>query len=214
MSKIAATGYAGATTLECIAGGPGSKIPNNTRSAEEWLHDAFVAAERLSVMRYEMSPNISVLFLCTDNFTRSVTAEFCLTDYLIKRDIKSIQVASAGTNAASDVSGFITSHFERMRERGFDTSRFKRTQFEESFFDTYDLIVGMGPEHRDYIKQKYNRTILLLNDILRDEKYNSIVNIQTDDLFEFSVRLRHMVDYLYDAMPRFVEDMVIRKKQK
>jgi sugar phosphate isomerase/epimerase len=51
MAKIAATGYAGATTLECTAGGPGSTTPNNPRSAEEWLRDAFAAAEKLNALR-------------------------------------------------------------------------------------------------------------------------------------------------------------------
>lgn len=51
MAKIAATGYAGATTLECTAGGPGSTTPNDPRSAEEWLRDAFGAAKKLHTMR-------------------------------------------------------------------------------------------------------------------------------------------------------------------
>jgi sugar phosphate isomerase/epimerase len=51
MRKIADTGYAGPTTLECTAGGPGSTTPNNPRSPEEWLRDAFAAAKKLDAMR-------------------------------------------------------------------------------------------------------------------------------------------------------------------
>ncbi len=51
MAKIAATGYTGSTTLECTAGGPGSTTPNNSRSAEDWLRDAFAMAKKLNTMR-------------------------------------------------------------------------------------------------------------------------------------------------------------------
>lgn len=50
MSKIASAGYTGAITLECTAGGPGSTIANNPRSAEEWLCDAFAAVKKLKSM--------------------------------------------------------------------------------------------------------------------------------------------------------------------
>ena len=51
MSAIAATGYDGPTTLECTAGGPGSTVPNSSRTAEQWLSDAFDAAQRLDKLR-------------------------------------------------------------------------------------------------------------------------------------------------------------------
>ncbi len=52
MRKIAATGYTGAITLECAAGGPGSTTPNDPRSAEDWLRDAFNTAKKLNALRY------------------------------------------------------------------------------------------------------------------------------------------------------------------
>ncbi len=50
MSKIAATGYIGAITLECTAGPPGSTTANDPRSAEEWLRDAYNAAKKLKAL--------------------------------------------------------------------------------------------------------------------------------------------------------------------
>ena len=51
MSKIAETGYTGATTIECTTGIPGALTPNDSRSAEELLRDAFAAAEKLDALR-------------------------------------------------------------------------------------------------------------------------------------------------------------------
>jgi sugar phosphate isomerase/epimerase len=52
MRKIASTGYTGAITLECTTGNPDTTTLNDSRSAEEWLHDAFAAAQKLDAMRH------------------------------------------------------------------------------------------------------------------------------------------------------------------
>jgi protein-tyrosine phosphatase len=44
-----------------------------------------------------------------------------------------------------------------------DTSNFQRTQFQERLFDEFDVIVGMGKEHKDYILQEYNKKIWIVN---------------------------------------------------
>jgi len=51
MAQIAATGYTGPTTLECTTGSQGSAEAAGSRTAEEWLHDTFLAAKRLDAMR-------------------------------------------------------------------------------------------------------------------------------------------------------------------
>ena len=50
MAAIAATGYTGPTTLECTAGGPGSTVANSPLTAEQWLHEAHVAAVKLEAL--------------------------------------------------------------------------------------------------------------------------------------------------------------------
>jgi len=53
MSKIAATGYSGPTTIESTTGGPGSAAPDGSQSAQEWLRDAYLLAKRLDAMRQD-----------------------------------------------------------------------------------------------------------------------------------------------------------------
>jgi len=52
MSKIAATGYNGPTTLESVTNsGPGEVLPGGAPAAEKWLCEAYAAAKRLDAMR-------------------------------------------------------------------------------------------------------------------------------------------------------------------
>lgn len=146
-----------------------------------------------------------ILFLCTDNYTRSVTAEFCLINYIKTNHIGHIEVASAGFNSNSDLSKFSNAHFDRMNALDIDTSAFVRTQFIERFFEEFDVIVGMGKEHKDYVKQTFGRTIYVFNEIYMYEEESVVV--PPPDSPEFMNAIKNMVDYINDAMPMFVKNL-------
>jgi protein-tyrosine-phosphatase len=76
---------------------------------------------------------MNILFVCTDNYTRSVIAEFCLRDYLKETNNTAITVASAGIRANSDISKYSGIHFSIMNEMGNDTSSFTRWPTSSAF---------------------------------------------------------------------------------
>jgi protein-tyrosine phosphatase len=121
----------------------------------------------------------NILFVCTDNFTRSIIAEFCMRDYLRRNKITSINVASAGIRASSDISKYSQVHFKIMEQMNIDTNEFMRTQFNEELFEQYDVIIGMSELHREYIMQEFNKEIPLFNEIYYGK--STPVNIGTPD---------------------------------
>lgn len=60
-------------------------------------------------------------------------------------------VASAGFKADSDLGSFSDIHFDRMRQLNISTYGFSRTPFHQKLIGEFDVIIGMGKEHRDYI---------------------------------------------------------------
>jgi protein-tyrosine-phosphatase len=146
---------------------------------------------------------MKVLFLCTDNYTRSITAEFCMKNYLQQNKITNIEVTSAGFKANSDLSTFSNIHFDRMKQLKIDTSSFKRTQFHPNFLNDYDVVIGMGQEHKDYIKNEFNQRIYLFNEIYKNEE-SSIIVPPPDQEGNYLVQLEAMVDYIHDAMPHVI----------
>ncbi|WP_199621234.1 arsenate reductase/protein-tyrosine-phosphatase family protein [Paenibacillus alkalitolerans] len=151
-----------------------------------------------------------ILFVCTDNFTRSITAEFCLKDYLKKNQLNDISVTSAGIRANSDISKYSKLHFKILEEKGIDTTDWTRTPFTKKCFEQYDLIIGMSELHKNFIKKEYNRDIPLFNEIYKGE--NSPVNIGTPDNENFEQQMRSLVQYFDDAMPELIRN--ISKKYK
>lgn len=144
-----------------------------------------------------------ILFLCTDNYTRSVIAEFCLINYIQTKHINGIEVASAGFNSNSDISKFSNVHFKRMNELGIDTSNFVRNQFREQFFQEFDVIIAMGKEHKEYVKQNFGRTISLFNEVYKNEVSSLVV--PPPDKKGYKNEIKNMVDYINDAVPMLLE---------
>src|SRR5690606_1110255 len=150
------------------------------------------------------------LFVCTDNFTRSVIAEFCLRDYLKNNNIHSISVASAGIRADSDISKYSNLHFEIMTELGIDTTDFKRTMFTEESFAEYDVIIGMSPLHVNFIKDQFGKEIALFNELLDGSRVP--VQVGAPDSEGFREQMKGLVEYIHSAMPRLVNKMLERSK--
>ena len=145
---------------------------------------------------------MKIMFVCTDDFTRSTTAELCLRHYLNEQDIHDIVSASSGTHSNSDISLLLDEHFERMTDLGLDISEFSRVQFSAEFLSEYDVIVAMAKEHQDYIQNEYQEKIPLFNEILKGEE-TSVV-IQGIDEKEIKAELRELVDYINSAIPRIL----------
>lgn len=151
---------------------------------------------------------MKIVFVCTDNFTRSVIAEFCLRDYLLRNNIRTISVSSAGVRADSDISGYSDIHFEFMKEIEIDISGFKRTMFDESCFNNFDLIIGMSNLHKNYIQEKYGRDILLFNEVL--DGSTTTVQVGEPDSEGFQEQMKDLVEYFHSAMP----GLIARIKEK
>jgi protein-tyrosine phosphatase len=150
--------------------------------------------------------SMNILFVCTDNFTRSVIAEFCMKNYLKKNNNTSINIASAGIRANSDISKYSNVHFNIMEEMGFDTSDFKRTQFDELFLEQFDVIIGMSNLHKEYIKEKYNTDIHLFNEVFDGQQ--TPVNIGSPEHVDFIEQMNQLVVYINNAVPILLKNIL------
>ena len=155
---------------------------------------------------------VKVLFLCSDNYTRSITAEFCLKDFLKKENIDFIEVSSAWTDASSDISKYYNTHFDRMKELGIDTSSFTRTQFNERLLKNSDLIVAMAREHQEFVQQNYKIDIPLYNE-LTVWKITSVVVSSPDNNQDIPQQIIKMTDYIYESTPGLLK-YIINNKNK
>jgi protein-tyrosine phosphatase len=94
-----------------------------------------------------------VLFVCTGNIFRSLTAEYALRDVLGAR--RDIIVASAGTEDFPYVVRPLVRDY--LLTRGLDVSGHRRRTLTQKMLDEATLVVAMSTEHRAILAEHFDR---------------------------------------------------------
>jgi protein-tyrosine phosphatase len=92
-----------------------------------------------------------VLFVCTGNIFRSLTAERALCHALGGR--ADIHVSSAGT---ADFPHVVAPNVrEYLLSKGFDVSRHQRRTLTQAILAESHVVIAMSVEHRDYLRRRF-----------------------------------------------------------
>ena len=152
-----------------------------------------------------MSHRPSVLFVCTGNIFRSMTAEFALKSRAEAG--RAIQVSSAGLEEAPHgVLNFVSAHLKR---RGFDVSGHRPRLLTEDILTAAGLAIAMGFDHRDQIDLRFGRRVPLFSEVAfgverpLPDVWEAVPDWRTN---EAAARRygEEVIDTIVDAMPDLV----------
>jgi protein-tyrosine phosphatase len=154
---------------------------------------------------------MNVLFICTGNIFRSMSAEYLLRSYLSNMGVKGINVSSAGTTATSSESPHYAV-LEELLKHGVDAKSHVKRHVTQEIINCSDLITAMADYHIPYIKAEYGLEIPLYNEIALGLKTTvpDVNECGIDWRNDFDGRARHerkIVNYLHDSMPDFYKNM-------
>ena len=103
----------------------------------------------------------TVLFVCTGNIFRSVTAEYALKTRLGPGTF--CVVSSAGIDAKpQSVHDWVQT---RLHEKGADPTRHVQQQLTKELVEAADLVIAMGRDHQVFVREQFGRDIPLFNQI-------------------------------------------------
>ena len=103
----------------------------------------------------------SILFVCTGNVFRSMIAEFALKAALGPGP--RYHVSSAGALAVpQEIWAFVR---DRLRARGIDPTDHRPRRLTPEILDAADLVIAMGLDHRDHIKECFEKDAVLFNQL-------------------------------------------------
>ncbi len=101
----------------------------------------------------------SVLFVCTGNIFRSVTAEYALKARL--GEGTSCSVSSAGIDAKpQSAHDWVQT---RLREKGADLTAHVQRQLTKELIESSDLVIAMGRDHQVFVREQFGRDVPLFN---------------------------------------------------
>lgn len=144
----------------------------------------------------------SVLFVCTGNIFRSLTAEYTLKQHLGPHSW--YVVGSAGIEAKPQSIHPLVRTL--LRERGADPAGYVQRKLTQALLDRADCVIAMGRDHQAALQRLFGVRASLFNHMCfgRDEPILDVHEAQPDwEQNEAQARayVRSVVDHIYDAMP-------------
>lgn len=153
---------------------------------------------------------MKILFVCTGNIFRSMSAEFSLRDYLKNNLIDNIIVSSAGTDP--NQGGVDPNVSKTLLELGIDVSNHSPRKLTKEILEENDIIVAMSTDHKEFIETNFEITPFLFNEIAFDKMTplldNSEALIDWDTNKQaFDEYNSMMVKHIYATIPIFAEKL-------
>lgn len=147
-----------------------------------------------------------VLYVCTGNVFRSMSAEYCLKDHLAKRGITNITVDSAGIAPQPQI--ILPSTLERLSFHGITVSH-QPKEVTKGLVENNDLIIAMNTNHQDYIYEMYDVKAPLFNNVayreatgvLDIEEYKPGVLTSKNETSEVQTYIYSIIDHIHKATP-------------
>lgn len=150
----------------------------------------------------------SILFVCTGNIFRSMTAEYALKAALAAEP--AYAVSSAGTQAQpQEMAPYVRA---RLSQRGIDPAQHRQRRVTVEMLNEADLVVTMGMDHRAYLNEQFGRATWLFNQVCfgKEEPVLDIGEALPNwppDLAAQAAYGISVVDYICEAMPHFIENV-------
>lgn len=152
---------------------------------------------------------MKVLFVCTGNIFRSMSAEYCLKEHLKREGIRDVEVSSAGTIA--DIQKMDDAVLSTLVSMGINPLEHKQRKINEELIEESDLIVAMSTDHQDFIRENFGIDVPLFNEICHNEKtaildnWEAVPNYHTNKE-EGAKYNTQTVLYIKDSIPLFYEN--------
>ncbi|THJ25242.1 MAG: low molecular weight phosphatase family protein [Nitrospira sp. CG24E] len=144
----------------------------------------------------------SVLFVCTGNIFRSLTAEYALKSRLVPG--MSCIVSSAGIEAKPQpVHPWVQA---QLREKGTDPTLHIQRQLTQELIEIADLVIAMGRNHQVFVRERFGLDIPLFNQVCLGldqpilDLHEAIPDWETDPV-RARLYLRSVIDTIWATVP-------------
>jgi protein-tyrosine phosphatase len=149
-----------------------------------------------------------LLFVCTGNIFRSLTADVALTRLLAGR--RDIHVSSAGTVDYPHVVRPYTREY--LLSKGYDVSGHARRTLTRAIMDESDLVVAMSTDHQATIRERFGREAPLYLEVCGEaaawlpDIEDVVPDYQTNRV-AVEAHVRMTIDRIVGLAPRMAESI-------
>jgi protein-tyrosine phosphatase len=152
--------------------------------------------------------NQRLLFVCTGNIFRSLTADVAVRKLLAGRE--DIHVSSAGTVDFPHVVRPYTRGY--LLSKGFDVSGHERRTLTDAIVDESHLVVAMSTDHQAFLSERFGRAVPLYLEVCGEgaewlpDIEDVIPDFQTNRV-AVQAHVRSTIDRIVDVAPRMASNI-------
>lgn len=155
---------------------------------------------------------MNVLFVCTGNIFRSMSAEYLLRQYAEKNDLE-LSVRSAGTVANKQ-----DPHPQTVASLSLfniQVDDHEQTRVSEELLKWADVVVCMADYHQSALEEEFGVRGVLFNEVAhgRSTNVDDVDDVMPSESF-FSdtgnAHVKSIVLHIHDSLPSFVENLLNR----
>ena len=152
---------------------------------------------------------MNLLFVCTQNVFRSLSAEKLLQLYLRKKQKSSIQVFSAGTEAYPDHPYSFT--LKRLKELGVENLEHHQTKVSKELLEKQDIVICMTKKHQEIIRQFFGKESFLFNELAFAKKSDLADDVENNVYGEsLEVFVINTVNKINQGIPTIYEKILLK----
>lgn len=120
-----------------------------------------------------------ILFVCTGNIFRSLSAELSLKKYIKENKLQELKVKSAGIIAKKAKVNPIT--IKVLEDLGMEIKEHIPKKVTKEMLESADLVIAMAKVHKNFLKKNFNFNKSILFNQIAQDKETSIFDIYTKD---------------------------------
>ena len=144
---------------------------------------------------------IQVLFVCTQNVFRSLSAKKLLEKYLLEKKDNRFEIHSAGTEAYPDNPYSYT--LEKLEELGVKPFLHQQTRVSKEVLESQDIVICMTRSHQDFLQRNFGQKSYLFNELSCGEKTDLEDDVETSVFSSKHLEtfVKNTVIKIYKAVP-------------
>lgn len=154
---------------------------------------------------------IKILFVCKGNIFRSMTAEYCLKDFLKRKNLNGFEISSAGIKAKKEQMAVAV--LKELLSKNINPRKHRQRKINKKIAENADLIIAMSEQYKSYIEEKFGKkNVVLYKKILYGKNLsledideavpNYIEDHESESLYE-----KYVVNYIYKHTPLLYEKL-------
>jgi len=146
-----------------------------------------------------------VLFVCSGNVFRSASAKLSLDKYIKDNKIKGIVADSAGISYKPEQAMHPATK-EMLSNFGIDGNRHVPKQLTKEVCDKSDIIIAMGVNHQDYIRENFRYKVPLFNEVAGQGK-KPVLDVNEELGDDWAQKSEESYEYLLKTT-KYIHDMI------